>query len=163
MLKATAVPEIVRELLTQEAGQDADSRASIEAVERICEKLRTHLSTRVGKDGFQTLLSRALILATIPYPHLSAVSIGPDGALEGLGQAFPRSRREPGSPPAIDEAADAAKALVASLLGLLITFIGEDLTLRILGAVWPNLYSEDTQDSLQDSLSDAPVQEEVIP
>ena len=35
-------------------------------------------------------------------------------------------------------------ALLAHFLGLLITFIGEDLTLRILSTVWPELDWDDT-------------------
>ena len=34
--------------------------------------------------------------------------------------------------------ADAAVAIIAHLLGLLVTFIGEPLTLRLVGEAWPD-------------------------
>jgi hypothetical protein len=53
------------------------------------------------------------LLAIAEVPSLQGVKIGADGRLEGL------------------VADEAALALTANLLGLLVTFVGEPLTLRL--------------------------------
>jgi hypothetical protein len=60
-------------------------------------------------------------------PTLDAWEVEPDGVLRGL--------ESEGTP--------SGAVLIAQLLGLMFTFIGESLTLRILQDAWPNLpYSE---------------------
>jgi len=169
-MRATAILDLVRQLLTQEAaesqapasptralmGQADVAEASaplVEAAERASDKLRVHLSKRIGQEGFRVLLARALSLTTAVFPYLSAVRVGADGALVGL-----RGAIDCGSQEARDngtrnngtrdgrtqeDTAEAATALIAQFLGLLIVFIGEDLTLRMLDAVWPGLASRD--------------------
>lgn len=124
-----------------------------EAAERASDKLRVHLSKRIGQEGFRVLLARALSLTTTVFPHLSAVRVGADGALVGLRGALDRSSQEArdnGTQKSgtrddrtQEDTAEAATALIGQFLGLLIVFIGEDLTLRMLGAVWPGLASRD--------------------
>jgi hypothetical protein len=97
----------------------------------VCEKLRPLLATLLGSVGFSALLSRALALASSEVAWLRALRVGPSGALEGL--AAPQAHVSP------DETVRGAVALVAQLLGLLATFIGEDLTLRFVREVWPKL------------------------
>ena len=88
----------------------------------VCEALRIALTKVAGSEGFAALLRRALALAGAQVPTLQSVKIKPDGHLEGLDE--------------VD--ADAAVALTAHLLGLLVTFIGEPLTLRLLREAWPD-------------------------
>ncbi len=52
--------------------------------------------------------------------------------------------RDDGTP--ADTAVEGVVALLAQLLTLLLSFIGEDLTLRLLGAVWPELATHDATD-----------------
>ncbi len=60
-------------------------------------------------------------------PTLDAWKVEPDGSLLGLDS----EERQSGT------------VLIAQLIGLMITFIGESLTLRLLHDAWPNLsYSE---------------------
>ncbi len=89
---------------------------------RICEKLRRSLIGLTGTAGYSSLLSRALTLAKRESPALAEVQTRPDGSLEGLK----------------GEAAKAGPVLIAHLINLLITFIGEALTMRILQNVWPD-------------------------
>jgi len=131
-MRANAMLDLVRRLLTLEAEQGKDPTPLSDAAERIFDKMRTHLSKRIGQEGFRTLLARALALTKKLFPSLRAVRIEENGSLAGLHGAA--------------ESSEAAVALLACLLGLLVTFIGEDLTLRMLGAVWPELDVNSTAD-----------------
>ena len=90
---------------------------------RVCEKLRRPLSVLAGTAGFRSLFARALTLAKREVPALSVVQVNADGSLEGF-------------------SGDITKAngvLIAQLLGLLTTFIGAALMMRLLHAIWPDL------------------------
>jgi hypothetical protein len=139
-MRATAIQGLVQQLLTQEAAQSQDQDSSqdqdffLAATERVLNMLHLHLSKRIGQEGFRTLLARALALTSVQFPALSGVRVAADGSLAGL-----RGTAE------ADEAeiAEGAAALISQLIALLTTFIGEDLTLRILGSVWPEIAWDD--------------------
>ena len=124
----TLVERLVAEELRR--GGEADSQRG-RAAFRICEKLRRPLSTYAGAAGFQSLLSRALSVAKVEQPWLSAVQIMPDGSITFSPEAEEQM--------ATESATAAGAALVAHLLVLLATFIGEALTLRLVQDVWPNV------------------------
>lgn len=140
-MKATAAsPDFVRRLIVHEAGQAPNHQGLTEAAERVCENLRLHLTKRVGQDGYRTLLVRALTLATVEFPPLSVVRVAADGTLEGLRpppSGEPQSRESEGTG---EETTEGVVILLEHLIGLLITFIGEDLTLRMVSTVWPTLH-----------------------
>ena len=98
---------------------------------RVCEKLRAHLGTFMGTAGFRELLSCALPRANVEVPWLGAVHVNADGALEGLEELH--AKHKP------DELFEGGVVLVAQLLGLLVAFIGETLTLRFVHEVWPEV------------------------
>jgi hypothetical protein len=75
-------------------------------------------------DGFQALASRALALAKSQLPRLSAVQVAADGGLRGLDEVESRTDA--------DEDGEAGIILIAQLLGLFLTFLGEATTLRLL-------------------------------
>ena len=77
-----------------------------------------------GSDGFQVLASRALALAKSESPRLSAVQIMANGGLRGLGEV----ESETGT----DENDEVGVILIAQLLGLFLTFLGEATTLRLI-------------------------------
>ena len=85
----------------------------------------------MGNVGFRALLSRALALANADVPWLRAVHVKADGSLEGLDEL--------GAQVDPDEIFQGCVVLLAQLLGLLVAFIGEDLTLRLVRDVWPKL------------------------
>ena len=91
----------------------------------VSEKLRQPLSTLAGSSGFRSLLARALTLAKAQNPRLSAVQVKPDGSLEGLGRE--------------DQDTEAGVLLIAQLLELLVAFIGEALTMKLVLDSWPNV------------------------
>lgn len=97
----------------------------------VCNKLGPELATFMGRTGFRALLTRALALARHEAPWLGEVRINEDGTFEGLGQL--EMKADSG------EIAEGGLAVLAQLLGLLVAFIGENLTLRMMGNVWPKL------------------------
>jgi len=138
-MRAIAILDLVRRLLTLEAAESQEQESVIGAAERVSDKLRAHLSNRIGQEGFRTLLARALTLATVQFPHLKVVRVGADGSLAGLRVTAGPDSPETGARVAQQETVEGAVALLGHLLALLFTFIGEDLTLRILGTVSPRL------------------------
>jgi hypothetical protein len=90
---------------------------------RVCEKLRRPLCNLVGNQGFRSLLQRALTLAQRESPALNGVEVMADSSMVGLEGA----------------AAQASSILVAHLILLLMTFIGESLTLTLLRDIWPEI------------------------
>jgi hypothetical protein len=101
----------------------------------VCEKLRAHLVTFMGATGFRELLCCALPRAKAEIPWLGGVHVKADGALEGLEEL--NAKHNP------DELFQGGVVLVAQLLGLLVAFIGESLTLRMVSEVWPDVPLDD--------------------
>lgn len=95
----------------------------------VIEKLRISLTRFAGADGFASLLRRALMLASADVPSLQSVKVGADGRLEGIEQLAAETGT--GAARAGGEA-----AVAAHLLELLVTFIGEPLTLRLAREAW---------------------------
>jgi len=91
-------------------------------------KLRRPLVALTGVNGFRALLSRALALANAEVRWLNAVHIKADGSLECPAEVAQLDKKEV----AIGEA-----VLIAHFLGLLVTFIGESLTSRLVQDAWP--------------------------
>ena len=96
---------------------------NIHAVTRVCDKLRRPFATLAGVAGFRSLLARALTLAKQESPDLGGWEVKSDGSLEGLN----------------GEAAPSGAVLIAHLIGLMMTFIGESLTMQLVHDVWPDL------------------------
>jgi hypothetical protein len=122
---------LAQRLLTYEAVAGKNSEPAESAAFRVCAKLRRPLITLAGVAGFRSLLSRALTLARAEAPSLSAVQVAADGSLEGQDEFASQSNQE--------QARDGGVILIAQLIGLLLTFIGEGLTLRLVQDVWPEV------------------------
>jgi hypothetical protein len=95
----------------------------------VIEKLRSSLTKFAGFEGFASLLRRALRLASADVPSLKSVKVASDGRLEGFEQIV----ADRGTGAAGDAA---AVAVIAHLLWLLVTFIGEPLTLTLVREAW---------------------------
>jgi len=118
---------LAQRLLTYEAVARENSEPGESAAFRVCERLRRPLITLAGVAGFRSLLSRALTLARAEAPSLSAVQVAADGSLKGLDELADDTEQD----------RDGGAILIAQLIGLLLTFIGEGLTLRLVQDVWP--------------------------
>jgi hypothetical protein len=120
---------LAQRLLAYEAVADETSEPAESAAFRVCAKLRQPLITFAGVAGFRSLLSRALTLAIAEAPSLSVIQIAADGSLKGLDELASQTDKK--------QVRDEGVILIAKLIGLLLTFIGEGLTLRLVQDVWP--------------------------
>ena len=117
-----AIQGLARRLIALESDREP-SAAPIVAAVRTCDRLRATLARLVGIAGFCSLMSRALALAG-RSPLLDAARVLPDGSLGGLD--------------GVGQDSDAGLIVVSQLLGLLLTFIGEPLTPRLVNDAWPD-------------------------
>jgi hypothetical protein len=123
-----------RVLACEPPGTKPPEAKTLEAFQ-VFDKLRPHLATLTGNGGFRALLSRALALANAEVSWLSAVHVRADGSLEGLEELHAQ----------IDPADffEGVVVLLAQLLGLLVAFIGEYLTVSLVRDVWPKVSLND--------------------
>jgi hypothetical protein len=126
--------DLARCLLSYEA-VSADSPESMKsATLSVYEKLRLSLSAFAGVAAFESLASRALTQAKSEAPSLWAVQVTEDGFLKDLGEFEPQDDKDQvGKFPA----GEGGTILIARLLGLLLIFLGEALTLSLLRVTWP--------------------------
>ncbi|MDB6092717.1 MAG: hypothetical protein JWM32_279 [Verrucomicrobia bacterium] len=127
----TNVESVAQQLIARELRVDNVDDSEGRAAFRVCEKLRRPLSTFAGINGFRSLLTRALVLARAKEAWLETVLVNADGSVL--------------LPPALEDqlknsaAARGGRQLTVELLQLLVTFIGEPLTMRLVEDVWPRL------------------------
>jgi hypothetical protein len=124
MLPPQKTRELARSLVACEDDANTTSLQTEPATVRVYERLRRQLGAPVGADGFQALASRALALAKSESPHLSVVQVTANGDLRGLGEAESQTDT--------DEGGEAGVILIAQLLGLFLTFLGEATTMRLI-------------------------------
>src|ERR1039457_3029754 len=117
MLPPKKTRDLARSLVAREANASTASLHTKPATVRVYEKLRRQLGSPVGVDGFQALASRALALARSESPRLSAVQLTANGGLRGLGEVESKTD--------LDEDGEGGIVLIAQLLGLFLTFLGE--------------------------------------
>ncbi|MGI8603660.1 MAG: hypothetical protein ACR2OZ_11765 [Verrucomicrobiales bacterium] len=122
-------------LIAYETRRNKSSETITPAAFHVCEKLRPPLATLMGNAGFRALFSRALAVARAQDAWLRALHVQADGSLGGLD--------EPEGPEDPEAMTEASVVLVAQLLGLLVAFIGGDLTLRLVREAWPKLSLND--------------------
>lgn len=103
----------------------------------IYEKLRPHLSILMGKMGTRALFSRSLSLSRLELPYLLSVTVSDEGLLAGFDTAEASL--------SFQEIFEYRIVLVAHLIGLLVAFIGSNLTLRLLRERWPELTFKDLE------------------
>jgi len=120
-----AIQDLARRLIASEVAREPSGGPG-GAMMRACEMLRVPLAKLVGVCGFRSLLSRALAMAKAEAPSLDAGRVRPDGTLEGLDALGPT----------LDTAVGVL--VVAQLIGLLVTFIGEPLALLLVRDAWPD-------------------------
>ena len=102
------------------------------AVLRVSAKLRRRLSTLAGPAGFRALLARALTLAKAEVPAINGIRVKPNGSLDGFCEIKD-----------LVQAEAFGIEILAQLLGLLSTFIGQHLTLNLLVDEWPDFQVND--------------------
>ena len=136
-----AAENIARRILACEA--DEDDPPQSHAASRAVEKLHPYLTKYVGAAGFHALLVRALSLAKAQVPWLASVQVKADATLAGFDEAVQ-----------VGDVGDARKggaALLTELLGLLVTFLGEAITLHMVQEVWSGARLDELNFSARES------------
>ena len=132
MRRATPqVPKFARLLIAWETRERTSSGAKTMDAAVTFDRLRDPLAVLMGKKGFNALLARALALAAAEEHQLANVKITAGGVLEGFETL--RSKLQPA------EFLDCRVVLLEKLLGLLVVFIGPNLTWRLVSEIWPQV------------------------
>jgi hypothetical protein len=129
------VRKLARSLLALEAAATTPAGPDMPAAFRVCEKLGRTLGRLAGVAGFRSLLSRALALAAQEVSWLQALRVGEDGSLEGLVEAEAEL--------SLSEVERGERVLVAQLITLFFSFLGEALTMRLLQEWWAEVRAQD--------------------
>jgi hypothetical protein len=127
--------DFAEQIIAYETRENESSRTNAPVAFPVSEKLRQHMASILGTTGFCALLVRALELAEAEVPSLRAVQVKADGSLQGLDKLEAQTNPQ--------HLAKCRVILLAELLGLLVVFIGESLTLRLVREVWPQLSLND--------------------
>ena len=126
-----SVTELARAIARVELGNAGDERGSTVG-QRILTRLHQQLGKLIGPAGFDVLLGRSLVLAKRLHPSLAGLTARPGGKLEG--------REVAGEGADFD---DDALAVVSQFIELLVTLVGEDLAMRMIGDIWPAARDEE--------------------
>lgn len=129
-----AIRDFARRLIALEAARGESTGAVDGGAGRVCDRLRVPLARLAGAAGFRSLLSRAVALAKSEVDSLNPVQVREDGSLEGFA----------GDSPGAGPGGDGGAAIVAHLLGLMVTFIGESLTRQLVRDAWPDAATDET-------------------
>jgi len=127
--------EFAARLMAHEAAAARSADPGVSAAFAVPDRMRTQIATLAGNGGHRALLMRTLALAGSEVSWLRNSRVGADGHLEG-----PNLSVVPVDP---DEVTKGGIELVAQLIGLLVAFIGERLTLQLVREVWPKLPAKD--------------------
>ena len=119
------------QLIAQDAKSTNTPRPTQTASFPVIEKLRAPLTNLMGAAGFSALISRSLALAAAEIHSLRGVHLNTNAEWEGLAALEAQL--------GVDGFFEARVVVLAQLLGLLVAFVGEALTLRLVAEIWPNL------------------------
>src|SRR5215217_2722185 len=127
------VKEWACRLLAHEARKSPSPAKFAQALETCCQRLHKALDPLIGAGGFRALLDRALYLTKKEHSWLNGVGIEdyPGCELKTLREAMN------GEKPA--EVNEAFTVILANVIWLLVTFIGEDIALGLIEEAWPDV------------------------
>jgi hypothetical protein len=134
----SALRQLALNVLAQYAGPAASAEALSAAAKRAYDDLARVSAPLIGDVGVDALTGRAVHLAQRDYPWLVRTR-EPEQAEGPFAQVIVALERQD---PAV--AIEAAGAVFATFTGLLVTFIGEPLTARLLRKAWPDAFSTAT-------------------
>ena len=125
------IRDFAERLIDYETSRDGSPETKTPVAFLVCDKLRPQLATLMGNGGFRALLWRALVLANKEVRWLGSVHVNPDGSFDGVEELHTQVDAE--------QLAEGGVVLLGQLLGLLVAFIGEKLTVRLVREVWPHI------------------------
>lgn len=116
------------------AASQLASRSDARAAGLVNDNLRVCVIRFAGADGFASLLRRAVTLAAAQMSAVRGANVGSDVRIEDVEEILT------GQESALQES---AFAITAQLLELLVTFIGEPLTRRLVREACPEISPEE--------------------
>ncbi len=122
--------DFARQLLSHDLGNGSINDVA-SAMERWCRALHSRLAPVIGSAAFDALIGRAVKLAARNFAFLNDSSMGANCSADELRQALEGREQE--------EVTNAAVAILANFLWLLVIFIGENLGLRMVHEIWPDV------------------------
>jgi hypothetical protein len=135
-LENAVLRNLALKVLSQHAGPAAGAEALAAAAHRAYNDLARVSAPLIGQVGVEALTGRALHLVRREYPWLVDAR-EPAPATEAFAQIIVCLERQD---PAV--ATEAAGAVFATFTGLLVTFIGEQLTAGLLRQAWPDAFAD---------------------
>jgi hypothetical protein len=139
-LDNAALRRLALKVVAQDGARAASAESIAAAALRAYNDLARVAAPLIGQGGVDSLTGRALHVAQREYPWLVQAR-EPDQAEGPFAQVVASLKQQD---PAV--ATEAAGAVFATLMGLLVTFIGEPLTARLLRKAWPDAYSSSTRE-----------------
>ncbi len=134
--ETSALQQLALNALARRAGSAAGAAALAAAAQRAYDDLALVSAPLIGQVGVDALTGRTLYLAQRKYPWLVQTR-EPDHWKGPFAQiVFCLEQQTPAV------ATEAAGAVLTTLTGLLVTFIGEPLTARLLRKAWPDAFSD---------------------
>ena len=135
-LENPALRQLALKALAQRAGSASGAGALAAAAQRAYDDLALVSAPLIGQVGVDALTGRTLYLAQRKYPWLVNTR-EPDHWTGPFAQiVFCLERQDPAI------ATEAAGAVLTTFTGLLVAFIGEPLTTRLLRKAWPDAFSD---------------------
>lgn len=125
-------PALAQWIICRELGGVERSVSGAEAAERACRKLGQYLALLVTPVGAEALLSRAKHVVRTDFLFVDHQPIA------GVEALTPRPRERTNGVQS-GQIQDESSAVLTALIALVVTFIGEDLTTRLVRDVWPEL------------------------
>jgi len=122
---------LAERIFKQEASERESPSTENQMSVAVVQKLKPQLVELMGNKGFHALVSRSLTLAKEEAPWLAGARLNKEGVLEGF-----EDSHEPADP---EQISTGGSVMLAWLLGLLSSFIGELFTVQLVLEGWPNL------------------------
>jgi hypothetical protein len=135
-LENAALRQLALKVLAQHTGSAPGTEALVAAVRRAYDDLARVSAPLIGQVGVDALTGRALHLAQRAHPWLVHTREPEQWKGPFDQMVFCLEQQDPAI------ATEAAGAVFATFAGLLVTFIGEPLTARLLRKAWPDGFSD---------------------
>jgi hypothetical protein len=134
-LEPAALRRLALKVLAQHSGSDADAKGLATAGRRAYDDLARVSTPLIGQVGFEALMRRALHLAGREHAWLVDSRDGGHTG-EPFAGLLTLEHQE------LAVATEGAVAVFATFAGLLVTFIGEPVTMHLLRQAWPGAFSD---------------------
>jgi hypothetical protein len=128
-------------MLVREAGTNADASVVAATARRLSDQFARDLTPLIGSLGVAAIYARNLHLAQRQFPQLAPVPASQQDGDDPISRAQHFIAHQE-----LNVAIDLAGAMLASVVELLTSFIGEGLTVSVLRKVWPDDFAGSSTD-----------------